>query len=44
MEATKRLTNLQRELIKIFSYDLSDNQVAEIHELLSKYFAEKATT
>ena len=44
METTKRLTNLQRELIKIFSYDLSDNQLDEIRNLLSKYFAQKATT
>jgi len=43
MEATKTLTKLQRELLKIFSYDLSDNQLEEINELLSNYFAQKAT-
>ena len=43
MKATNRLTNLQLELLKIFSFDLSEEQILEIRELLSKYFAEKAT-
>lgn len=38
-----QLTNLQLELLKTFSYDLSENQMLEIKDLLAKYFAQKAT-
>lgn len=37
------LSNLQIELLKTFKYELSENQLIEIKELLSKYFADKAT-
>ncbi len=40
---TDRLTNLQLELIKLFSYNLSTNQLLEVKDLLAKYFADKAT-
>ena len=40
---SNKLTNLQLELLKYFSYNLSEEQLVEIKELLSKYFAEKAT-
>lgn len=43
MEAVKGLTNLQMELLKIFSVPLKDEQLQEIRALLSGYFAEKAT-
>lgn len=43
MSTQKKLTNLQRELLKVFSYELSDEQLLEIRDLLSRYFAEKAT-
>ncbi len=43
MQPTKGLTNLQLELLKVFSYDLSEAQIIEIRDLLAKYFAEKAT-
>ena len=43
MEAVKGLTNLQLELLKVFSFNLSDQQLKEIRGLLAKYFAEKAT-
>jgi hypothetical protein len=43
MEHSKGLTNLQMELLKIFSYNLSEHQLMEIKSLLSKYFSEKAT-
>ena len=43
MEAVKGLTNLQLELLKAFSFNLSDQQIKEIRGLLAKYFAEKAT-
>lgn len=43
MEKAKRLSNLQLELIKVFSFDLDENQILEIKDLLAKYFADKAT-
>lgn len=43
MPAAQKLTNLQLELIKLFKYELPDNQIQEIKVLLSKYFADKAT-
>lgn len=43
MEATQRLTNLQLELVKMFSFQLNEIQLIEIREILTKYFAEKAT-
>ena len=41
--STTRLTNLQLELIKLFSYNLNTNQLLEVKDLLAKYFADKAT-
>ncbi|NIM14146.1 MAG: hypothetical protein GTO45_19055 [Candidatus Aminicenantes bacterium] len=38
-----RLTNLQLELVKLFSYNLNEKQLLEIKDLLAKYFADKAT-
>jgi hypothetical protein len=43
MEATKKLTNLQIELLKLFQYNLPDKQLAEIKNMLAKYFATTAT-
>ena len=43
MEAVKGLTNLQMELLKIFSIQLEEQQLKEIRTLLSRYFAENAT-
>ena len=37
------LTNLQRELLKVFSVELSESQLLDIRTLLTKYFAEMAT-
>jgi hypothetical protein len=42
-ETSMRLTNLQLELLKTFSYDLSESQILEIRELLAGYFADKVT-
>ena len=39
----KPLTNLQLELIKLFSLNLSDEQLLEVKKMLVKYFAEQAT-
>ncbi len=36
------LTNLQLELLQVFSLKLSDNELLEIKEVLSKFFAKKA--
>jgi hypothetical protein len=43
MVFTEKLTNLQIELIKLFAYQVSDNQILEIKDLLAKYFAEVAS-
>jgi hypothetical protein len=39
----QKLTNLQLELLKIFSYQLNYQQLNEIKQLLANYFAEQAT-
>ena len=43
MQLTGELTNLQLELIKTFKYQLADEQLIEIRNLLANYFAQKAT-
>ena len=43
MEVAQKLSNLQLELIKVFSQQLDEVQLFEIRDLLSNYFAEKAT-
>ncbi len=43
MNAAKRLNKTQLELLKLFSLDLSEEQLKEIKSLLIKYFAEKVT-
>jgi len=42
MAAQHKLTNLQLELLKVFSFDLPEEQLLEIKKLLSNYFLEKA--
>lgn len=42
-EQSPKLSNLQLELLKIFSRNISDEQLLEIKGILSKYFADKAT-
>ena len=43
MESLKMpLSNVQLELLKVFSRNVSDEDVAEIRRLLTRYFAEKA--
>ena len=41
MSAPKKLTNLQLELLRVFSYDLPEQQLLEIRQLLAQYFAQK---
>jgi hypothetical protein len=43
MGAAKRLTNLQIELLEVFKYELSEEQIKEIRSLLVNYFADKVT-
>jgi hypothetical protein len=43
MEAVGKLTNVQIELLKLFQYNLPENQLAEIKNMLAKYFAQTAT-
>ena len=38
-----KLSNLQLELLKVFSRNLSDSQLLEIKQILANYFAQKAT-
>jgi len=43
MEAVKQpLTNLQLELLRVFSREVSEKELLEIRQLLAQYFAEKA--
>ncbi|MFK7983265.1 MAG: hypothetical protein AB8G86_25010 [Saprospiraceae bacterium] len=42
-QINKPLTNLQLELLKIYSFNLADNQLLEIRDILANYFADKAT-
>lgn len=42
-QITKPLTNLQLELLKIYSYGVNEEQLLELKDLLARYFAEKAS-
>jgi hypothetical protein len=42
-EQSSKLSNLQLELLKIFSRNISDQQLLEIKGILSRYFADKAS-
>lgn len=37
---TTRLSNLQLELIKVFSYEVPEKQLLEIKDILAAYFAD----
>jgi len=43
VQQNKPLTNLQLELLKIYSFNISDEQLSEIRQILTQYFADKAT-
>jgi len=43
MVKAEKLTNLQLEMLKVFSYDLNEYQLNEIKRLIAGYFAENAT-
>ena len=38
-----KLTNLQLELLKLFSYQISEEDLLNMKDLLARYFANKAT-
>lgn len=44
MEAAKNLSNLQLELLRVFTFELSEEQLREIRALLADYFASKVTS
>jgi hypothetical protein len=39
----QKLSNLQLELLKVFSYQLNNQQLVDIKKLFTNYFAEQAT-
>ena len=39
----QKLTNLQLELLKVFSFQLNQQQLTDIRDLLANYFAEQAS-
>ncbi len=39
---THKLTNLQYELLKIFSVNIEEKELLEIKDMLSSYFASRA--
>ncbi len=41
-EQSQKLTNLQLELLKVFSHNISDDELKDIRRMLSKYFMERA--
>lgn len=41
---TVGLSNIQKELLKLYANDVSDETLLEIKQILAKYFAEKATS
>ncbi len=43
MEGIKRMSNIQRELLKIYSNDISEEQLLEIRKILGRFFAGQAT-
>lgn len=43
MATATKMTNLQQELLKVFSRDILENELKEIKTILIKYFADKAT-
>jgi len=43
MESVGNLSNLQIELLRMFHYNLPDNQLLEVKKLLSDFFAKNLT-
>lgn len=43
METIGKLTNIQLEILKLFNYNLAEDQLLEIKKLLANYFANEIT-
>ena len=43
MSTATKLTNLQQELLKVFSRNIPEDELKDIKKMLVKYFADKAT-
>jgi len=41
---TVGLSNIQKELLKLYANNVSEETLLEIKQILAKYFAEKATS
>jgi hypothetical protein len=41
VQAQNRMTNLQFEIVKMFNYELNNNELVEIKNLLANYFQNK---
>lgn len=41
---TMGLSNIQKELLKLYANNVSEESLLEIKQILAKYFAEKATS
>jgi stage III sporulation protein SpoIIIAA len=41
---TTGLTNIQQELLKIYSKNISDEELKEVKIILARYFAQKASS
>lgn len=44
MEQHRPWTNLQRELLELFAFDVPEEELRQIKALLARHFAEKATS
>lgn len=44
MTQTTRLTNLQLELLRLFSREIHHNELLEIKRMIADYFSKKLTT
>jgi hypothetical protein len=44
MVAQNKITNLQIELMKVFSYEVTEDELIDIKEMLSNYFSDKVTS
>lgn len=41
IQSNSRLSNLQLELLKLYPYNVSDNEVRDIKKMLAHYFSNK---
>jgi hypothetical protein len=44
MEAIDKLSNLQLEILKVFSFELSEDEIKDIRAMLAAYFAERVSS